>query len=96
MLIDRVLPIASPIARFCHQLWSSEDIIDTIGTPILFLSGLKDELVPPSQMAALYDLAKTPDKTWRTFPNGTHNDTVAQPGYMLHILEFVKRLMRQT
>jgi len=42
-----VLPPARYLARLCHQQWASEDVIPKIeNVPILFLSGLKDELVP--------------------------------------------------
>jgi len=31
----------------CHQIWPSESIIPSITeVPVLFLSGLKDEIVP--------------------------------------------------
>jgi hypothetical protein len=44
---DSVFPPARYLARFCHQYWNSEQILPKIThTPILFLSGLKDELVP--------------------------------------------------
>lgn len=47
-------------------------------TPILFLSGAKDEVVPPSHMKTLYDLAchgedAKPTRTFVVFQNGTHS-----------------------
>lgn len=92
-LIPTVLPIARPIARFCHQQWSSDRLIDTLETPILFLSGLQDELVPKSQMKALFELAKKSEKReWKEFPNGTHNDTVMQEGYMQTVYDFIEKV----
>ncbi|CCG80813.1 Protein bem46 [Taphrina deformans PYCC 5710] len=88
-LIPSVLPMAAPIARLCHQRWDSEAIIDTIHLPALFLSGRKDEIVPSSQMDRLYQLCTSPKKEWHEFPNGTHNDTVAQKDYMKHIYDFI-------
>jgi len=49
--IRKLIPSAFPPARFlaplCHQVWSTEDVLPQIkGIPILFLSGLQDELVP--------------------------------------------------
>jgi hypothetical protein len=42
-----VFPPARYLARLCHQNWSSEDVLPKIeDVPILFLSGLKDEIVP--------------------------------------------------
>lgn len=49
--IKKMIPNAFPPARYlaplCHQYWTSEDIIPQItDVPILFLSGLQDEIVP--------------------------------------------------
>lgn len=45
--------------------------------PIIFLSGLQDELVPPSHMRLLYEKAFEHNKNCRfvDFPNGMHMDT---------------------
>uniref|UniRef100_A0A1D1ZF23 Protein bem46 n=1 Tax=Anthurium amnicola TaxID=1678845 RepID=A0A1D1ZF23_9ARAE len=57
--------------------WSTIDIIGKIEPPILFLSGLQDELVPPSHMRMLY--AKAVENNRRClfvdFPTGMHMDT---------------------
>ncbi|KAL8823472.1 MAG: hypothetical protein Q9191_005823 [Dirinaria sp. TL-2023a] len=46
-MIPSVIPPARYIARFCHQYWPSREVIPQITTvPILFISGLKDEIVP--------------------------------------------------
>lgn len=47
--------------------------------PVLFLSGTKDEIVPPSHMKELFDL-KNGTKVWRDFPT-RHNDTITANGY---------------
>ena len=49
--IAKMIPSALPPARFltplCHEHWKSEEILPQItDIPILFLSGLKDEIVP--------------------------------------------------
>lgn len=45
--------------------------------PILFLSGLRDEMVPPLHMQMLYAKAAARNKgcTFVDFPNGMHMDT---------------------
>lgn len=57
--------------------WSTIDIIGQVKQPILFLSGLQDEMVPPSHMQMLY--AKAVENNLRChfvdFPNGMHMDT---------------------
>lgn len=46
-LIPSVLPPAKYFTLLCHQVWPSETFIPTITeVPILFLSGLQDEIVP--------------------------------------------------
>ena len=49
--IRKLIPSAFPPARFlaplCHQVWPTEDMLPQLrGIPILFLSGLQDEIVP--------------------------------------------------
>lgn len=48
-----------------------------IKQPILFLSGLQDELVPPSHMQMLYSKAVEHNRhcLFVDFPTGTHMDT---------------------
>jgi|TARA_R110002003_G_scaffold97_32_gene7996 fermentation-respiration switch protein FrsA (DUF1100 family) len=57
--------------------------------PILFLSGLKDEIIPPAHMRRLFQICKAP-KVWKELPNGTHNDTVAEPLYFQYIEDFLR------
>ncbi|KAI9843195.1 MAG: hypothetical protein M1837_006557 [Sclerophora amabilis] len=46
-LIPSAFPPAKYLARLCHQVWPSECILPNIkDIPILFLSGLQDEIVP--------------------------------------------------
>ena len=39
-------------------------------------------------MARLFKVCRSP-KVWRDLPNGSHNDTVAEPGYFQHIATFL-------
>lgn len=46
-MIPNVMPVAKYIAPLCHEYWKSEEMIPQItDIPILFLSGLRDEIVP--------------------------------------------------
>jgi fermentation-respiration switch protein FrsA (DUF1100 family) len=93
--IRKLIPVAFPpakyLARLCHQYWASEDTLPKITAkiPMLFLSGLKDEIVPAGMMRTLYDICKVETKIWRAFENGSHNATVAEPGYFDAIWEFL-------
>ncbi|CAA7401288.1 unnamed protein product [Spirodela intermedia] len=57
--------------------WNTVDVIGQVKQPILFLSGLQDEMVPPSHMQLLH--AKAAEKNDRClftdFPSGMHMDT---------------------
>ncbi|KAL1956103.1 hypothetical protein VTO42DRAFT_7622 [Malbranchea cinnamomea] len=89
-LIPSVFPVAKYMTRLCHQQWASEDILPKISDiPVLFLSGLRDEIVPASHMRQLYHLCNAKSKVLRSFPHGQHNDTVAEPGYFEYIRSFV-------
>ncbi|XP_024960485.1 protein bem46-like isoform X1 [Cynara cardunculus var. scolymus] len=57
--------------------WSTIDVVGQIKQPILFLSGLRDEMVPPFQMQMLYAKAAAHNKrcTFVDFPTGMHMDT---------------------
>ncbi|OAL06787.1 alpha/beta-hydrolase [Phaeosphaeriaceae sp. SRC1lsM3a] len=92
--LKKLIPTAFPPARFlaplCHQIWPSEATLPQItDIPILFLSGLKDEIIPPSHMSRLFQVCKAP-KVWRELPNGSHNDTVAEPQYFQFIDDFLR------
>lgn len=89
-LIPSVIPPAKYLAILCHQVWPSESVIPSITeVPILFLSGLQDEIVPPPHMRKLYELATTPTKIWKPLPGGDHNSSVLEEGYFEAIYDFV-------
>lgn len=92
-LIPSIIPAARYIAGLCHQTWQSEIYIPNITEiPVLFLSGLKDEIVPPPHMRHLYDICQSPTKIWHPLPLGDHNSSVAEPGYFEAISSFIKNL----
>jgi hypothetical protein len=44
---DRIIPPARYLTLLCHQVWASDTFLPSITeVPILFLSGLQDEIVP--------------------------------------------------
>ncbi|CAO3650107.1 unnamed protein product [Mucor hiemalis] len=68
-LIPSVMPFLKHFTFLCHQQWASEKSIrHIVKTPILFLAGAKDELIPPFHMAPLNELSDTrAEKTWVAF-----------------------------
>ena len=72
--------IAQPDGKQLKTYYCSHRAIREIPetTPILFLSGAKDEVVPPSHMKALHELSchgedAKPTRTFVVFENGTHS-----------------------
>ena len=47
----------------------------------------------PSHMAKLFQVCKAPNKVWKELPNGSHNDTVAEPRYFQYIEEFLSEFV---
>jgi hypothetical protein len=46
-MIPNAVPVAKWLTPFCHEYWRSEEMMPKITkVPILFLSGLQDEIVP--------------------------------------------------
>lgn len=89
-LIPQILPPARYLTLLCHQVWPSDAVIPTITkVPILFLSGQKDEIVPPAHMRQLYDLSAAPNKIWKPLPLGDHNASVFEDGYFEAIADFI-------
>lgn len=89
-LIPQILPPAKYLTLLCHQVWASDSIIQSITeVPILFLSGLQDEIVPPPHMRSLYELSTTPTKVWKPLPGGDHNSSVLEEGYFETMADFI-------
>ncbi|BEJ17657.1 hypothetical protein CspHIS471_0610580 [Cutaneotrichosporon sp. HIS471] len=88
--LESLVPHVMPVPPFLVNLllserWDAAKALPKIpkSTPILFLSGRRDELVPQAQMLALRELRLRQGGKccWREFPHGTHNDTYVAPAY---------------
>mmetsp|Transcript_1963 Transcript_1963/g.3528 ORF Transcript_1963/g.3528 Transcript_1963/m.3528 type:complete len:300 (-) Transcript_1963:336-1235(-) len=95
-MMDEVFPkffaFLKPLNR---NRWDSEKDIAHLQHPILFLSGLQDELVPPSHMKQLYTTSKASSyRKLEVFATGRHNDTWMRGGvaYYAAIREFVNHV----
>jgi hypothetical protein len=44
-------------------------------------------------MEDLYSLSQSEKKVWKTMPNGTHNDTVAEPSYFKYVFDFIEEVV---
>ncbi|OQR83859.1 serine protease family S09X [Achlya hypogyna] len=92
-MVDTLLPMLSPVKRFVLAIdWSNERRIAALSHPILFLAGQMDELVPPSHMTRLHDLARASRRRqWYPIARGTHNDSWVRGGaaYFETMREFI-------
>jgi hypothetical protein len=81
--------------RFVRSPWSTIDVIGEVKQPILFLSGLQDEMVPPFHMENLYAKAAARNNqcTFEQFPTGMHMDTWLAGGdqYWITIQQFLQK-----
>lgn len=82
-MIDVILPPLRFVKVLNRNPWNTRAIIADLETPMLFISGLRDELVPPPHVKRLYDDAvKCRIKHFYVVENGTHNDTWYRGGSM--------------
>lgn len=91
-VIDVVIPPLRFAKAFNRNPWDSLSIMGEIETPILFISGLRDELVPPHHVKLLHDSAiMCRIRHFFVVENGTHNDTWYRGGrqYRQAIRSFV-------
>ncbi|QSZ30309.1 hypothetical protein DSL72_004831 [Monilinia vaccinii-corymbosi] len=92
-LIPSVIPPARYLTYLCNQVWASDTYLPTITeVPILFMSGLQDEIVPPSHMRRLFEICQSPTKIWKPLPSGDHNSSVVESGYFEAVADFVNNL----
>uniref|UniRef100_A0A2N9J118 Peptidase S9 prolyl oligopeptidase catalytic domain-containing protein n=1 Tax=Fagus sylvatica TaxID=28930 RepID=A0A2N9J118_FAGSY len=75
--------------------WSTIDVVGQIKQPVLFMSGLQDEMVPPVHMQMLYAKAAAHNKQclFMDFPTGMHMDTWLAGGdrYWRAIQQFIEQ-----
>lgn len=90
-VIPYIFPLLKRFTLLCHEIWNSEGLMGSCSseTPFLFLSGLKDEIVPPFHMRKLYETCPSSNKKIFEFPLGSHNDTIIQDGYWDIIRDFL-------
>eukprot|EP00164_Ancoracysta_twista_P012873 GFYU01020344.1.p1 GENE.GFYU01020344.1~~GFYU01020344.1.p1 ORF type:complete len:114 (-),score=19.10 GFYU01020344.1:225-518(-) len=96
-MVDVVLPPLKFFKGLLQNPWLTETFIHEIPTPILFLSGLQDEVIPAEMMQRLHDKAVSSlNREIVKFPTGTHNDTWLKGGkqYYEHLKRFVDKVSK--
>ncbi|GMH89618.1 hypothetical protein TrVE_jg9225 [Triparma verrucosa] len=81
-MVDTLMPLIAPLKPLVLRIgWDNEELAPQIKVPILFLSGGRDELVPPFHMKRLYELSTQSAKAvFHLVRDGTHNDTWQRGG----------------
>nr|CAG4652009.1 EOG090X09ZU [Triops cancriformis] len=93
-LIVRMKAIQYIPRWFYKNKYNSLQKVANLCLPCIFISGLMDELVPPSMMLDLYRQCGSPHKRLVQVPRGNHNGTWACPGYYRHLAEAVEQVMQ--
>lgn len=94
-LVPHVMPFLPPllVRLLLSETWDAAKTLPLIpaSTPVLFLSGRQDELVPQPQMIALRTLRSSKEKAkwrWCEF-DGHHNDTYLSVDYWREIAQWL-------
>ncbi|RLN93809.1 hypothetical protein BBJ28_00001246 [Nothophytophthora sp. Chile5] len=99
-MVDALMPFLTYVKPLVLRLdWNSEQAIQKLPHPILFIAGLQDELVPHFHMERLRDLATSSRRAvWYPVPGGTHNDSWLRGGdkYFAEMRRFLDALGGQT
>jgi fermentation-respiration switch protein FrsA (DUF1100 family) len=93
-MVDHLMPLVAPLKSLVLRIgWDSQSIVTQIKTPVLYLAGAKDQLVPHEHMLQLYELSSKSSHFARIHivENGTHNETWLQGGrkYWERIQSFI-------
>lgn len=74
--------------------WLSKERAADLTVPILYISGLRDQLIPPAQMQALHDASESSvSRSMFTVPHGSHDNTFIKGGeaYFEAISQFMHK-----
>lgn len=96
-MVDTVMPLVAYLKKpILRNFWPSESRIRSVKTPILFISGDNDELVPPAHMQRLKEAAvNCSRKEEYIVAGGTHNMTWRLAGtmYVIRMSQFIKSVL---
>ena len=102
--VGHVMPLLSPFigpGKLCNFLlrnkWDNIEAARTLKSlPILWMSSLQDEMLPPEHMMELYALHPTEPWELVTFEDGRHIDTYDSHAatYWPHVRDFVTKVCR--
>lgn len=81
-MVDHLMPYVAPLKALVLRIgWNSLNIVPTLRTPILFVAGARDQLVPHHHMITLHKSAsRSRLNKIHIVQDGTHNETWMQGG----------------
>jgi len=91
-MIDVSVPAIRLFKFITTNHWDNKKFIRYMNSDVavLFLSGQRDDAIPPSQMKLLYDCCPSAYKDLKLFPFGGHDQLAQQPQYHHIIVDFIK------
>lgn len=96
-MVDVLMPYLKYVKNLVLRIdWNSGKRVEKLEVPILFIVGLKDELVPPQHMRKLYhNASRSRLRQLYEVKDGMHNDTWYQGGisYYNTLKEFIDKVM---
>jgi len=97
-MVDQLMPLIAPLKFLVLRMdWNSEVVAPRIQTPVLYLAGDRDELVPHSHMKTLYSLSTKASSYAKIhiIRGGTHNDSWVMGGreYFEHTKAFMSHVV---
>jgi pimeloyl-ACP methyl ester carboxylesterase len=100
-MVDQLMPMVAPFKALILRIgWNSYEIAPTLKTPILYLAGAADQLVPHSHMLELFKASGKSSTCARlhVVKKGTHNETWLQGGqrYWDTMLSFMNEVFRSS
>jgi len=95
-MADKLFPFLTLVKPYILRMkFDSISLISGIKCPILFISGLMDELVPPLHMQKLYDSATSAKRVVIVrVPDGLHNDTWMKGGE--YVFDQIRKFIEKT
>jgi pimeloyl-ACP methyl ester carboxylesterase len=75
------------------SLYGYAEIFEGLDLPLLIIAGSKDDLAPPASVRPAYELSRSSDRTYRTFPRG-HLDMVVGRDAPLTIWPLIEAWVR--
>jgi pimeloyl-ACP methyl ester carboxylesterase len=80
-MVDQLMPMIAPLKFLVLRMdWSNEKIAPMITTPVLYLAGDRDELVPHDHMHHLYNLSRTASGNASAAASTSGNGNVSKVG----------------